>query len=217
MRTTFIYVLKEPDTEEIRYVGKSDNPRQRLTVHLSNISNSRSHKTHWIQSLVSRGLKPGLETIDEVPFEYWQQLEVAYIEYFREQGSRLTNTSPGGGGSGLSGDEHPLFGKHHSEATKQKMSDSASVRQISEEGRQALRDRKFSNERNEKISLSKKGKPKSPTHIEAARQGRLAIGEAKYQKILQLDSEGKTQTEIGNIFGVGQDAISTFLQRRRNS
>lgn len=214
MRTTFIYVLKEPDTGEIRYVGKSDNPKQRFGLHLRN--RGRSHKIHWIQNLLSKGLKPDLEIIDEVSFEEWEQWEVAWIEYFRELGSQLTNTSPGGGGSGLLGEKHPMFGKHHSESSKQKMSVSANVRQISEEGRQALRDRKFSSERNEKISRSAKGKPKSPAHVEAARQGRLTLGEIKYQKILQLQSEGKTQTEIGKLFGVGQDAISTFLQRRAN-
>jgi len=32
--TTFIYILKDPITNEIRYVGKADNPKVRLNEHI---------------------------------------------------------------------------------------------------------------------------------------------------------------------------------------
>jgi len=38
------------------------------------------------------------EIIDEVPSEHWQQWEVAYIVFFKEQGFDLTNGSLGGEG-----------------------------------------------------------------------------------------------------------------------
>lgn len=93
MRTTFIYALKEPDTGEIRYVGKADDPRERLRVHLCD--KKRNHRTNWINSLAG---KPVLEVVDEVPVEHWPQLEVAYIEFFREQGCNLVNGTLGGEG-----------------------------------------------------------------------------------------------------------------------
>lgn len=97
MKTTFIYALKEPDTGEIRYIGKADDPKERLYVHLAD--KSRNHRTNWIRSLDE---KPDSEIVDEVPVEHWQQWEVAYIEFFREQGCGLVNGTPGGEGANLS-------------------------------------------------------------------------------------------------------------------
>lgn len=34
METTFIYSLKDPRTNEIKYVGKSNNPKNRLNRHI---------------------------------------------------------------------------------------------------------------------------------------------------------------------------------------
>lgn len=121
MRTTFIYALKEPDTGEIRYVGKADDPGYRFSVHLSLRINNR--RGNWIFSVLGRGLKPNLEILDEVPIKYWQQWEVAYIEFFKEQGCNLVNGTPGGEGAG-SGEDHPRFGKKHSLSAKEKISQS---------------------------------------------------------------------------------------------
>lgn len=94
--TTFIYALKEPDTGEIRYIGKANNPKNRLRDHLTDTG--RCHRVFWIQSLVNKGSRPLLEILDEVPIEYWQQWEVAYIEFFREEGNDLVNGTDGGEG-----------------------------------------------------------------------------------------------------------------------
>lgn len=94
--TTFIYVLKEPDTGEIRYVGKSNNPKHRLRHHLRD--NKHNRRTAWIEHLRGKGELPVLEIIDEVPIEHWQQWEVAWIEYFKEQGCDLVNGTLGGDG-----------------------------------------------------------------------------------------------------------------------
>lgn len=100
MSTVFIYALKEPDTGEIRYIGKANDPVERCDQHIWDAirSTKKSHKNHWIRFLLGRGLKPDLEILDEVPAEYWQQWEVAYIEFYREQGLNLVNTTLGGEG-----------------------------------------------------------------------------------------------------------------------
>lgn len=94
--TAFIYVLKEPTTGEVRYVGKTTNIKTRLTKHCS--EKSHNHRVHWIQHLKSAGQIPVIEVIDEVPIEHWQQWEVAWIKYFREQGCDLVNSTNGGEG-----------------------------------------------------------------------------------------------------------------------
>lgn len=96
METTFIYALNDPETGECRYVGKADDPRTRLPDHIKECRYKTHHRANWIKSLIARGLSPILEVIDEVPFEHWPQLEVAYIEFFREQGFDLVNGTPGG-------------------------------------------------------------------------------------------------------------------------
>lgn len=103
MKTTFIYCLREPDTGAIRYVGKSDNPKKRFSEHFR--SKERCHRTNWFKSLVERGLKPILEVIDEVPEVYWQQLEIAYVEFFHESGCNLVNGNAGGKGGHSPNDE----------------------------------------------------------------------------------------------------------------
>lgn len=111
METTFIYLLRDPENPNKGYVGKSDNPKKRFREHLKD-SRRKSYCTNWIFSLAERGLSPVLEIIDEVPFEHWAQLEVAYIEFFLEQGYELTNGTPGGDcGPILFGEAHPSFGK----------------------------------------------------------------------------------------------------------
>jgi hypothetical protein len=95
-KTVFIYALKEPDTGEIRYVGKAADPNRRFINHF--FDGEVNHRTNWIKSLVNRGAVPVLEILDEVPEEYWQQWEVAWIEFYRESGANLTNGTFGGDG-----------------------------------------------------------------------------------------------------------------------
>lgn len=121
MSTVFIYALKEPDTGEIRYVGKTSNPDKRFHEHIDNNPREKTRKYYWIQSLKSRGLEPVLEILDEVSGEHWRQWEVAYIEFFQEQGWNLTNGTPGGDGFG-SGEYHPFFGKRLTDGHRQKIS-----------------------------------------------------------------------------------------------
>jgi hypothetical protein len=126
--TTFIYVLREPDTGEVRYVGKSDRPTERLSRHVR-VSRPSNHRETWIISLKSRGLSPRLEVVDEVPRSEWPSWEAAYIDFFREQGFDLTNATPGGDcGPVHSGETHYRFGKHLSPEVRSKISGTLSGR-----------------------------------------------------------------------------------------
>lgn len=172
--TTFIYALKEPDTGEIRYIGKSDNPKYRLTRHVSEAKRmlqNTDRKNNWIRSLAT---KPLLEIVDEVPCEYWQQLEIAYIEFFREQGIELVNGTIGGDGTG-SGEDSPSFGKpawnrgiERPLEVRKKISESKTgVKQTLEHSQKCSAGRrglKRSPETRKRQSDSAKGKPKSVEH-----------------------------------------------------
>jgi len=95
----FIYVLKEPDTGVVRYVGKSTNPKRRFRTHINTSGKKRNHKECWISSLLDKGLKPIMEVIDEVPEEHGKQWEVAWIAFFKESECDLVNGTLGGDGS----------------------------------------------------------------------------------------------------------------------
>lgn len=109
MKTTYIYILKDPITYEVRYVGKSNNPKRRLTYHLSKTKDLGTHKRNWINSLNS---KPILEIIKEVPKNEWQSYEKYYIEYYTSIGCNLVNW--GDGGEGLTYGNQTSFKKGHS-------------------------------------------------------------------------------------------------------
>ena len=109
MNTTYIYILKDPITYEIRYVGKSNNPKRRLTYHLSKTKDIGTHKRNWINSLNS---KPILEIIKEVPKNEWQKYEKFYIDYYLSIGCNLVNW--GDGGEGLTYGNQTSFKKGHS-------------------------------------------------------------------------------------------------------
>lgn len=98
METTNIYVLREPITNEIRYVGKTNSPKQRLKNHLNKLRDTNTHKRNWINKLRKDKLKPIFEIIDTVPIDEWQYWEKHYITKFKNEGCNLVNYTDGGDG-----------------------------------------------------------------------------------------------------------------------
>jgi predicted GIY-YIG superfamily endonuclease len=89
--TTKIYVLKCPNTNEIKYVGKTNNPEQRLKAHNNKTRDLGTHKRNWINKLREEKKKPIFEIIEEVPIELWQEKEKYWIEYYINIGCKLVN------------------------------------------------------------------------------------------------------------------------------
>lgn len=125
------------------------------------------------------------------------------------------NCSPGGefGFLGASGENHPMYGKHHTEEAKAKMSASRKGKPYSPErlarfraglDREALRERALKNiagfnrgvpkteEHKRKIAESNRGKKRSP---ETCRK----VGEARRKPILQYTREGVLVQEWDSI------------------
>lgn len=92
----YIYTLSDPITNEVRYVGKSVNPKKRLDNHL--YIKKKQHCSCWIQSLKIKGLKPIFSIIETTDKENWISREQYWIVYYKEQGAALTNHSIGGEG-----------------------------------------------------------------------------------------------------------------------
>jgi len=101
-KKTFIYALYDPrEPEEIRYIGKANNPRARLNSHISESLRIETPiwKADWIRTLISDGLKPEMKVLEEVSYDIsieWEDREVYYIAYYFSKGHRLENSTLGG-------------------------------------------------------------------------------------------------------------------------
>lgn len=93
---TFIYTLSCPDSGLVRYVGKSNNVKQRFKDHLYSFNREKTKKTFWILFLKKQNKKPILEIIDEVPICDWSFWEKHYIKMYTSIGAVLLNSNEGG-------------------------------------------------------------------------------------------------------------------------
>ena len=99
METTNIYILIDPETQQVRYVGKANNISQRDKAHLNRARKHQIHKLNWINSLKAKRLKPIIEVIDVVPIENWIFWETYWISQFKTWGFDLINYTNGGEGT----------------------------------------------------------------------------------------------------------------------
>lgn len=97
MDTTHIYTLSHPLTGQIRYVGKANNLKPRLALHLW--KDEQTAKSRWIQSLQKQGLQPVMELLDVVPRLDWQFWEMYWIAQLKAWGHTLYNGDNGGLGT----------------------------------------------------------------------------------------------------------------------
>jgi hypothetical protein len=160
-KTTFIYTLSDPETNEIRYIGKADDLTRRLSGHLND--RKVSHKRHWISSLKRRGLKPLIQVIEEVPIDSWGERERYWIDFYRTQGCHLTNTALGGEGGNPSPETKAKIGAAH--RGKKRGKQPPRSKEWRENLSKAKRGKKQSPERGAKVAIALRGRKRSPETI----------------------------------------------------
>lgn len=105
----YIYTLSHPITKEVRYVGKTNNIKNRKNSHFNrkNCEKKQTPKDCWILSLLNKNLCPILEVIDETEGQ-WEWLEQYWISQFKCWGFKLLNLTEGGdvGRTGKLSKEH---------------------------------------------------------------------------------------------------------------
>lgn len=90
----YIYALIDPNTNEIRYIGKTKYKAQRKAYH--NYDKSNKAKAEWINQLKIENKKPVFEILEECNESNWEKKEMLHISKAIKDGFKLLNISKGG-------------------------------------------------------------------------------------------------------------------------
>lgn len=98
---TYIYGLYCPVANEIRYVGKSDDPVNRFYSHVSAAKGRyyEHHTCRWLRKILSAGHMPRLVYLQEVAEgDCWKEAERFWVSKAIQLGWKITNSTEGGDG-----------------------------------------------------------------------------------------------------------------------
>jgi DNA-binding XRE family transcriptional regulator len=202
----YIYSLSDPDSGQLRYIGKSIRPKGRYWNHC--LEKSKCHRTNWIQSLVKAGKRPVLGILEILsPHEDWQEAERRWIAHGHHHGWPLTNTTEGGEGvPGLSGESKERLlrtwkGRKHKPESLAKMSAQRKGRRHSEEHKEHMHNimvgREFTEEWKNKIANAvKKLAPEQVAEI------KIRI------------KNGEMVKDLAEFYGVHRTTISSIVKGR---
>lgn len=201
----FIYALIDPFTGEIRYIGKSVRPKERLTNQCNEHSNT--YRCHWIQSVLMKGKRPIQIILEELDCNVnWQEREKYWIAYGKDQGWKLTNTTDGGDGVlNLSGESKERMlktwkGRKHKPETLLKIG-------------AASKGRKFSEESLRKKSEKMKGRIFSPEHLDKIRKSNQKLSDDEVRDIKKMLAAGIAQLIIAKKYNVDGGTISNIKRK----
>ena len=166
---TFIYALLHPITGKTRYIGKSNYPKERLSVHLKKAQKGvRGHLYNWIRKLIEESYEPLLQILEVVRKSNWRTAERFWIKYYKTARVDLTNILPGGEGNSF---------KHTLEA-KKKISDAQRGKPSKYKGH------KHTLETIEKIRFANSGSRHSQYGVPKSEKTKRRISRTKKERFL---------------------------------
>ena len=226
MRLVAIYGLQDPRDGQIRYVGKSVRPRERLNAHIhhANRGDRKYHVYAWIRSLLINGVRPEQVILEWCTEETWQAAERKWIGQFGD----LCNLSEGGektvgftGGrhseefkawqrARMSGNGNPMYGRpspgrgkspwirghHHTAESRAKMSLAQRTRPATSAKTRQL------------LSERKRGE-----HHHNARLTELDVWEIR--RLYALRSPFITYTVLGEMFKISKRHAENIVKDRK--
>lgn len=98
MRKVKIYGLFHPDTDELRYIGKTvKSLSSRLSNHIYNakVTQHNKHLSNWILKILYENKRPIIKCLEECDESIWQEREQFWIS----TNTNLINLTEGGDGS----------------------------------------------------------------------------------------------------------------------
>lgn len=197
----YVYGLFDPAERFPFYIGKGSEDR--MYHHFRESQKGKNpHKDCKIQKIKREERQPYAEKLYDNLSEneaYW--LEWMYINAFEDF---ITNIDTSFGGGAGSGEQHPLYGKSHSEESKQKMSDSHKGKS-----------RTFSDDHRRKLSEAKKGKEHSEETKQKLSEAHSELTKQEAQEVKWLAMNGnRKQSEIGKEYDTRQEAVSRIKNER---
>lgn len=151
-----IYILIDPRTYQIRYVGQTINIKSRFIDHTTK-QYGKNRRTCWLNKLRSLNLKPIIQGIEECDETNWADREKYWIRHYRELGCDLVNATGGGEGNigwipseetrrrmseANKGEKNPNYGKIRSEEHKRKIGEGNKGKTMSAESRRKMSEAK---------------------------------------------------------------------------
>lgn len=174
----WIYVLVDPRTGEIRYVGWTYRSlKRRLAEHMYVRANEHNHRAHWLALLKQLGMRPFMRVLQSVPLTEAKTAERYWIDYFRNTGCILVNNTDGGEGS--PGRVVSVSTREKISATKRANPATITVERRAQISTQ-MKGRVFSTETRAKLSAANKRRvlgPESRAKQAAALRGRRLSAE----------------------------------------
>jgi len=200
----YIYGLVDPETNDIRYVGKTTKLRARVCGHLND--KSRCHRASWIQGLKAKGLEPRVVVLEEIEGAWpWQEAERYWIAHAKRQGWPLTNGTSGGDGvrdlsaEGLARIRTAWIGRKHSAETKRKIGAQSKTRRWTDARRDRMRQQMVGREITWGAKIS-----------EASRK----LTDEQGREIIRRLAAGEMQKDLAAEFGVHRGTIQNIAQGR---
>lgn len=204
-----LYVLKDPDSLIIKYVGYSNNPKRRLWEHIRDAKKGvKTYKSHWIKSLIDNEKIPIMEIIYNC--ENHNDIlskEIEVIKELKDSGISLTNLTNGGDGqTGKKLDStHPFFTCN----LGRKMSDESKAR-LSQSRKGII----FSEEHKEKLSLIKIGTKRSKESIDKQSFTKSCGIKVLYDDEIYIFSK---KSEAVKFTGVNSNQIDKLIESNKKS
>lgn len=95
MKKIYIYGLYDSNDEnDIRYVGKTNNPKTRIYSHLKR-TNCNQDKVNWIIEVLNSGRKIKMKILEECDIVNWKEREIYWISEFRKNNVNYNKKSGG--------------------------------------------------------------------------------------------------------------------------
>ena len=92
--TEYVYYLRCPLTDQVKYVGKTKNPKTRYKQHINKLDKTSTPKRRWLILLFSKGLQPKMEIAVKVNGDARQQ-EQEHLDKHKATALNIHNPKKG--------------------------------------------------------------------------------------------------------------------------
>lgn len=194
-----IYGLFEPESGELRYIGRSSSGLKRARAHATPTSLKLDDHCHrWVKTLVEKGMRPEVDVLETWSGsgdanEWLNEAEIFWIAYWRSLGANLTNLTDGG--YGTSGRK---WTSEQTDVMRQKMIGKNVEKVRSQETRELIRKanlgKKMSSESIEKTRQAHLGSKRSDESKEKMRQAKLGTHRSEETKKIISENSGRKRS-----------------------